>query len=439
MSPQRLGRWAVISSALMLLGLVAAIGVDAGGRKASFQGGGNNPLSHRPEDVDQLDLFDSPDAFAGGTLDHAAILPSGSARARIVLDDRREKSFPRRGVWTSAVRTAPFPIYELIPSYNAHCPPDTGIRFQARVRVDGEWSPWLYFGRWGRSVVADRREDRPVTEFPHGKVEIDTLVLRRPADAYQVRIVLQSLSANPAGPGPTVRRVAAVASGPVRDPDRRRELLAPPPAAGRWDRSLPVPFIPQGDAPTAVIGEVCSPTSVTMVCQFFGVGRGLTDNAMAIYDEESRIFGNWNRAVQRAGELGLDAWITRFRTWEQVRAQIAAGTPVIASIKFEKGVMPNNPIYQDTDGHLIVIRGFTPDGDVIVNDPASREKGNGVVYKSQELGAAWFNAGGVAYIIRPASNSAFTSGTGAAITTTNSTIEGGTAAIVSPGPATRPN
>jgi hypothetical protein len=156
---------------------------------------------------------------------------------------------------------------------------------------------------------------------------------------------------------------------------------------------------------------------------------------MAIYDEETRIFGNWNRAVQRAGELGLDAWITRFRTWDQVKAQIAAGQPVIASIKFEKGVMPSNPIYQDTDGHLIVIRGFTPEGNVIVNDPASRAKGNAVVYKSQELGKAWFNAGGVAYIIRSSSNSASTSGNNASSVTT---VNRGTQRIVLPPPATQP-
>ena len=137
-----------------------------------------------------------------------------------------------------------------------------------------------------------------------------------------------------------------------------------------------------------------------MVASFFGASRSLTENSLAIYDEEARIFGNWNRAVQRAGELGLDAWLARFRNWDQVKAQIASGVPVIASIRFEKGAMPSNPIYQDTDGHLIVIRGFTAGGDVIVNDPASRDKGNGVVYKAHELATAWFGAGGVGYVIR---------------------------------------
>jgi hypothetical protein len=48
---------------------------------------------------------------------------------------------------------------------------------------------------------------------------------------------------------------------------------------------------------------------------------------------------------------------------------------------------------------LIVICGFTEQGDVIVNDPASK-RGEAVKYKADELGRAWFGHGGVGYIIR---------------------------------------
>jgi len=109
------------------------------------------------------------------------------------------------------------------------------------------------------------------------------------------------------------------------------------------------------------------------------------------------MFGNWNRAVQRAAELGMDAWLTRFRDWDHVKAQIARGQPIVASIRFKKGEFPS-AILKSTAGHLIVIRGFTPTGDVIVNDPANK-KGNGVVYKADELAKAWFGHGGVGYVI----------------------------------------
>ena len=77
----------------------------------------------------------------------------------------------------------------------------------------------------------------------------------------------------------------------------------------------------------------------------------------------------------------------------------AAGQPVIAGIKFKRGQFPSSVLTQ-TAGHLIVIRGFKENGDVICNDPANKTRGNGVVYKADELGKAWFGCGGVGYIIR---------------------------------------
>jgi hypothetical protein len=133
--------------------------------------------------------------------------------------------------------------------------------------------------------------------------------------------------------------------------------------------------------------------------QYLGHDRPTEENALAIYDTEYDMFGNWGRAVAWAGENGFDAWLTRFRTWDQVKAVIAQGQPIIASIRFKKGECPSFVI-DHTAGHLIVIRGVTRDGDLIVNDPASRTRGNGAVYKADEMAKAWIAHGGVGYIIR---------------------------------------
>jgi len=227
--------------------------------------------------------------------------------------------------------------------------------------------------------------------------------LDRPADAYQLRATLQSFDLDTAV-NPSIRRISVSYSGPVAD-DTQRERLSPIPRSGAgWARDLRVPFRAQGHEPANVRGSICSPTAATMVMAYWGVDRPVRENAMAIYDAEHDIFGNWGRAVQRAGELGLDAWLTRLRSWEQVKSLIAEGQPVIAAINFEKGEFPS-ALYARTDGHLIVIRGFNANGDVIVNDSASKEKGDGVIYKADELGRAWFdNAGGVAYIISSGRN-----------------------------------
>jgi hypothetical protein len=125
------------------------------------------------------------------------------------------------------------------------------------------------------------------------------------------------------------------------------------------------------------------------------------ENALAIHDQEHGIFGNWNRATARAGELGLAAQLERFTSLDQARAKLAAGLPLIISIRYAAGEAPSF-LMEQTSGHLIVLRGVTPEGDFIVNDPADAERGDGPVYKAVDVHKAWLeNASGVGYVLRP--------------------------------------
>ena len=241
-----------------------------------------------------------------------------------------------------------------------------------------------------------------VLRFPHGAVNVDNLVLDQPANAYQFRATLLSFAID-RSVNPSIRRITVSYSGVVDDPAERKKLSPPIQIDGDWvqpARSVPA----QGAEVKPLSAQICSPTSTSMVMAYWGVDRPTQENALAIYDEAHDMFGNWNRAVQCAGSLGLDAWLARFRNWDQVKAMIARGQPIVAGIKFKKGEFPSS-VLSSTAGHLIVIRGFTKDGDVIVNDPGSRLRGNGVVYKANELAHAWFDHGGVGYVIsKPGSN-----------------------------------
>src|SRR6185312_2513479 len=125
-----------------------------------------------------------------------------------------------------------------------------------------------------------------------------------------------------------------------------------------------------------ITGMTCSPTSVSMVLDYFGVNRTTNENALAIWDDHNELFGNWANATQRAAEMGMDAWLQRFRNWDQVKELIAEGQPVIASIAFEKGSYEDAPVFNGgTPSHLIVDRGFTPDCLLTVHDPARLTNG----------------------------------------------------------------
>lgn len=377
------------AAALIISLTVVVVSLGPGDRRPTTA----NALGNPPGMTDRLVLLDSSDAWERGTSHRVEIRTSPAPVVRLL--DGEQDAYPRSGTWTSAPIPAEFWFTELIPSFNADVPPDTGVRLDVRVRHPwrGDWSPWLPIGSWGRTPPGPR-----ATAYAHGVVNVDHLVLDRAADAIQFRVTLFSFSPDPTRT-PSLRRLAACYSGTVARLARHAgHVTAPPLPESAWARDLRVPFRAQKDAPKAIRGEICSPTSLSMVMAYWGVDRPTVENALAVYDPEHEIFGNWGRAVQRAGELGLDGWVTRFRDWDSVKAEIARGRPVIASIRFEKGEFPS-AVLKETDGHLIVVRGFTPEGDVIVNDPASRDRGGGAVYRAEELARAWFGHGGVAYVV----------------------------------------
>lgn len=348
--------------------------------------------------IDRLVFTDTADALAAGSMNRVKLLTDDPPR--IVLPDGRRgtQDFPRDGSWTSPEVVTEFPITEVIPSWNAMTPPDTGLIFTIRTRdfESRNWSPWLRIGSWGRVTDKIRRDS-----FEGGRVDQDTLFLDRPADAYQIRATFQSFDLRYTTT-PALRRVTVTYSGPINGQSIVAKRVDPNPGPPeRWAKDLGVPYIPQGDNAASVTGLTCSPTSVSMVLQYHGIDRPAMENCLAIWDDHNELFGNWSNATQRAGELGMDAWVQHFRNWDQVKEMIAHGQPIVASIIFERGSYEDAPIYKSTGGHLIVIRGFKPDGTVIVNDPANRARGNGALYPPKGLAHAWFgNKGGVGYVIR---------------------------------------
>lgn len=388
---------------IVLLALVAGAGCNACAATTMPSTGPALPNArdeNPPGITDKLVQITDADGWSDGTMTNANVQPDAPARIELGY---RESDFPRIGTWTGSPVDSAFPFTELIASFNVTTPPDTGVSLDVRVQQDGVWSPWAFMQNWGKTLTPPDRTIR----WDSGQVRVDTLYLEKPATAYQCRLGLISFNTDPKSPRPSVRRLSVCYSGVVADAKLRAKILSGsndpttrPTSPGQWARDLPVPFRGQGDDrnPKSIRKLICSPTSTSMVLQYDGFDRTTLENATAMYDLQYDMFGNWGRAVARAGEMGLDAYLTRFRNWDQVHEMIARGVPVIASIRFRKGEVKGF-LYEFTKGHLLVIRGFKPNGDVIVNDPARKAKGNGVVYPADEFAKAWFNHGGVGYVI----------------------------------------
>lgn len=354
----------------------------------------NNPLKM----ADQTFRFDEPDVFTAGRASNGRVIVRDGAMVPMMSASVLRQSPPSWHWQTREVETA-FPFTQLLPSWNVMTPQHSGVKLMVRTRdlESAQWSPWLYVGSWGETSEAGKE----VVAFDFGEVNIDYLVLSQPADAFELRVVFENDDIEHAE-WPALHKLVAVVSGPV-DGVKSEDHATYIPQTVQVESyeggiNLNVPYLTQQALPASMRSRTCSPTSTSMVLAFRGIDEQTQVHADRIFDEEYDIYGNWGRAVARAGELGLDAELARFRTWQQVRETLESGQPIVASIRFGKGEFPSNPM-SSTAGHLIVIRGLTEQGDAIVNDPAFSEGGEGIVYKKEELARAWIGHGGVGYLI----------------------------------------
>ncbi|NJP44162.1 peptidase C39 family protein [Actinacidiphila epipremni] len=339
--------------------------------------------------------------------------------------------------WTSPVRRVPHPASELIASWNAHTPAGTWIQVELLgTYTDGTATPAYVMGRW---TAGDGPEDirrTSVDDQTDGKssiwtdtFSIDDTTAGPLLASYRLRLTLYRK------PGsrltPTVWRLGAMASD---IPDRFTVPASVPGVATGVE--LPVPAYSQnihkGQYPEYDNGGEawCSPTSSTMVIEYWG--RGPTAEQLAwvdpsyadpqvdqgaryTYDYQYEGCGNWPfNAAYAATYQDLQGVITRLHSLSDVETLIAAGIPVITSQSFLASELDGAGY--GTSGHLMALVGFTADGDVVANDPASDS--DAVVrnvYKRAQFETIWLRTkrinasggvsggtGGVCYLYFPA-------------------------------------
>jgi hypothetical protein len=283
------------------------------------------------------------------------------------------------GRWTSPVYQ-PGPFTWAIASWNGS---GERIEVEMRAAAPGGWSPWFTFGPWSDRGARHSVEGQTVEGV--GRLSTDTLLLAQSARGWQVRVTLQAAELRGLW-------VATALPGQPAPDTAHREA---------WGLELDVPMFSQMIYPNG--GNVwCSPTSLAMVMAYWGVSESIPDTVVpAVYDSVYDGHGNWVFNTAYAGARGFEAYVDRFRSFAELEREIAAGYPVIASVSYKKEWLPNAPISL-TGGHLLVVRGFTNTGDVIVNDPAAASnEGVRLVYQRDLFRRAWLDRAGVVYRIRP--------------------------------------
>jgi len=362
--------------------------------------------------------------------DSGAELRSGTARGTAVSQGRLVIAAPAAGrrladtrydtaSWESPWVTPGFSFTELIPSWSARTPGNSFVEVRVRgVDVDGARSSWDLLGRWTAGDRYLKRTSVSGQEDDLADVNVDTWRAPSGLAAYQLRVTL----ARRAGSNlkPSVDAVGAVASrlptsaGATSKPGIGRGIVLDVP---RYSQMVHEGHYPQWNGG----GEAwCSPTSTSMVLGYYGklptpksyawVPDGHVDPwvdyaARMTFDHDYDGTGNWPFNTAYAAPRVGKGFVTRLRSLREAERFIAAGIPLVASISFKPGALDHAPM-SSTAGHLLVIVGFTEDGDVVVNDPASHDRaGVRRTYERGQFERAWLPAsGGTVYVIHDAAH-----------------------------------
>lgn len=324
------------------------------------------------------------------------------ARTGLSLGRNKEFYQVKHNYWYGTLESPVFdalrPFDTVIPSWNAHTPPRTWVQVELRVYRPGDdhWTKYYNMGIWAAGTETIERRSVNRQGDADGFVATDTLFLRGDPvyTRYQYRLTLFTL-VRPISP--SVNLMAVMTS----DSSKEATGLAMESDREAWGVELPVPQRSQMIYPDG--GEVwCSPTSTSMVLAYWGYPVPVPAAANATYDYVYEGNGNWPFNTAWASTYGLEAYVTRLSSMEQVEEWISAGVPVVISYAFGVGELPGTPI-PSSNGHLMVIRGFDAQGNVITNDPAAAaDDAVRIVYDRATLERLWLtHSGGTVYLIYP--------------------------------------
>jgi hypothetical protein len=348
--------------------------------------------------------------LAGGT--YADLFDYGDPTGPFGYGDINYQS----GSWTSPWTAVPFAFDELVASWNATTPATTWIRVEMQARGSGRETRWYTMQIWASGDGDIHRTSVRGQGTSDGFIAIDTFIRDKKApalDSYRLKVTLYRKAGSSATP--SVRFLGAMTSAAF--------TYDTPSAFTGGFVDLEVPTLSQevhaGHYPEYDGGGEawCSPTSTAMVLGFWNSGPtaaqlaafpgaahvdGQVDYAARyVYDWNYRGAGNWPNNTAYAATFGLNGFVTRLRSLSEAQLFIEAGIPLVASIN---GRLPGFT-FGKTNGHLLVIRGFTATGDVITNDPAVfTDAEANKTYGRKDFEDVWLGgSAGIVYVIYPTS------------------------------------
>ena len=313
------------------------------------------------------------------------------AERQVGLIHLSAEEFEREGNVISATVSTPFPTSEFVPSWNAAAN-GGGIEVRLTPLYPDRQTKAYHLGTWslaeGRTSINDQDDE-------HGVVQTDILRLARPVDRLKIEITLQ-----PGEEGSRPRLKSFFLSCLQRGAEDKPQ----PPATSAWGKVLVVPHRAQHDYEGGNV--LCSPTCVAMILNYWArVGespawqREVPEIKEGVFDPGWEGTGNWPFNTAYAGSIdGLTGYVSRLQGMRDLELLIEAGIPVAVSVSYP--LVLGRERTKSDDGHLMVLIGFTREGDPILNDPAKQDRVR-QIYPRQRLVDGWAASQKTVYIIHP--------------------------------------
>lgn len=332
------------------------------------------------------------------------------------------------GTWTSDEYPMPHPFTQVVSSWNARTSPGTWIKSEVLPKLsNGHWADdWYTLGQWTYNDSDFHRTSLGGQGDADGFVAIDTWFAKdHPGVSYRLKLTIYRRTGMTEATAPvSVSRYSAVAS------NLRNEKRGFPSATTMNGVTKDLALSPysqethHGHYPEFDNGGEawCSPTSTAMVVRYWqerdqaahyapdatetawvdpSFDAAVDYTARFVYDYHYQGAGNWPFNTAYAAERGLVGDVTQLHNLREAEPFITANIPLVASVAWSSNKL--DTAIKSTNGHLMVIGGFTGTGDVIAYDPASDTNAQvRHTYDREQFERAWIPAsGGIVYVIRP--------------------------------------
>jgi len=353
-----------------------------------------NKLNGHPFAVSRQIFFEEEEDFRGGEFERTLFHPGRGMQISPLFGDD-----PSSGSYLSPEIRSPFPMTEILPSWNVDVPTSTGFSLYIRVsETGGDWSPWLFLGRDGETPPDLPRK----TSWKGAELDVDYVLFSKPHRFLRWKVELYR---DRTGNAPCLRLFSLALGNASGNKEIYDSFAGKPRKVDGWNRRLNVPYRSQlsddPEIPPRMRGAICCPVSVAMVLDYYGRRVSTRKVCDLCFDRDYRIWGVWPRASQTLSRFGLRSHIVQIREFDEIGEYIAGGVPLIISIRAYRGELHSAP-YTEAPGHILVITGLAGEDAVWVNDPYNTDGEKGPTrWTREEIGKVFIDRGGVAIIARP--------------------------------------